>query len=109
MANIPSTLGRFFALARSVILSPLVLFTVIAIAATVIGLRILRNEAAEQQRQAEIDRLETFALSLREHVEQAVLRGDDRLRLMRQVFFEDDKRHRKLNALLDKFNKTLDQ
>lgn len=91
---------------RQIVLSPLVLIAVLAIVATLASIYLLREQAIAQHRKSETIRLDTFAIALAEHVEQAIKRGDDRLKMMRETYFRHPK---ELERLLDEYNHTVDR
>jgi signal transduction histidine kinase len=91
---------------RKVLISPLVLITVVSIVSTLASIAIIRNQVIERTRQANTILLNTFAISLAKHVEQAIKRGDDILKQNRHTYLTD---RRNLERLLETHNKTIDR
>lgn len=99
-------LAGYASFVRLVVRAPIVLSTLIAVVVTVGAVVLTREQAVQQHRKAETIRLETFAIALSEHVEQAISRGDDRLKMMRDRYLRNPN---SLEPLLSDYNRIIDR
>ena len=91
---------------RDLIVSPLVAATLITIILFLATAITVAHNGQERARREEKVLLETFALSLSEHIKQAINRGDDLLVQIRDAYLRDPKH---IKDVLEAHNRTVDR